>query len=182
MALVALGASRAGARVGADDRPSIRAELRSWVVAGRGRHLYLDVKPGSGRFQRLAGRVEFTSAAQRTDYTPPADVRLAGRVAKMSWGFTLRPLLGEPDNRLEAVYWLTPVQAEQLQRDRVFSATYALVGTNSNSGIARAMRDAGLTLPRRVSEGGGLLGEFPGVDLEPGPEIPAEQWGRYGIR
>ena len=45
-----------------------RAELRSFIVAGKGRHLYLliDCPPG---FDDFDGRVEYTTAAMRRDYT-----------------------------------------------------------------------------------------------------------------
>lgn len=167
-----------------DPRPRVRAELRSWVVAGRGRHLYLDLfitpAPSEGVEARPL-RVEFGSTAQRTDYRAPDDFAKAGRISRMTPGVILQPIFGEPDNRAEAEYWLTEAQVKQLTRDRVFALPYVLVGRNSNSAMARAMREAGLALPARVARGGGLLGEFPGIDLDPGPEIPQEKWAAFGI-
>lgn len=132
-------------------------------------------------FRELAGRVEYTAASQRDDYTAPVSVALAGRVARMTPGVHLRPIFGVADDRIEARYWLTAAQARELQRDRVFASPYVLVGTNSNTGLARAMKDAGLTLPDRVSQGGGVLGEFPGIDLDVGEDVPKERWASFGI-
>ncbi len=159
-----------------DPRPSTRAELRSWIVAGRGRHLYLELFLPDGPV-----RVEFGSTAQRTDYRPPPNPARAGRISRMTPGVTLRPILSEPDHRLEAEYWLTAAQVRALTRDRVFSGAYVLIGRNSNSAMARAMREAGLALPDRVARGGGLLGEFPGIDLDPGDDVPVSRWREYGL-
>lgn len=126
-------------------------------------------------------RVEFGSTAQRTDYRAPENLERAGRIARMTPGVILRPVLGEPDNRLEAEYWLSAAQVESLLRDRVFALPYHLVGRNSNSAMARAMREAGLALPAPVADGGGLLGEFPGIDLDPGPDIPRDRWVEFGV-
>lgn len=157
--------------------PTTRAELRSWVVAARGRHLYLNIfiKPDK------PVRVEFGSTAQRTDYQPPGNVARAGRIARMTPGVILQPILSTPDNRIEAEYDLTDQQVRSLLRDRVFAAPYSLLGRNSNSAMAAAMRDAGLALPQRVARGGGLLGEFPGINLTPGPDIPIERWPDFGV-
>lgn len=160
------------------------AELHSWVVAGRGRHmaLLIDCPPG---LNALDGAVEFTTAAQRLDYDPAADLSPAPRVARMSRGERLRSPFTRndpwPDERLEARWSLTPEQAACLQRDRLFSARYILLGTNSNSGMAGALLDCDLALPERVAAGAGLLGEFPGVDLDPGDEIPLERWESFGV-
>lgn len=167
-------------RGGPGARPTIRAELRSWVVAGRGRHLFLQIEapaPNGGTMPRI----EFTNASLRRDYRAPSDPALGGRVCRMNAGLPLHPVFGEADNRIEAVYWLTAHQFEELTRDRVWSAGYSLLGTNSNSGMARVLKDVGLSLPPRVRDGGGILGEFPGIDRDPGPEIQRSQWERYGI-
>lgn len=175
LAVACLGFGR-----GPDRRPSVSAELRSWVVAGWGRHLYLQVLP-SGGTGVLAERVEFTSAALRDDYRSP-DEPIAPRVARMTRGRALRPLTGVPDNRLEARYVITAAQARALQRDRLYARPYALLGPNSNSGLRRTMEDAGLSMPASAINAGGALGEFPGVELDPGPELPVEQWGRFGVK
>lgn len=161
-----------------DPRPKVRAELRSWVVAARGRHLFLEIFTGKGT---RPVRVEFGSTAQRPDYQPPRGQAAAGRVSRMTPGAILQPIMGVPDNRLEAEYWLTPSQVESLTRDRVFTARYELVGKNSNAAMARALRDAGLTLPARVARGAGLLGEFPGIDLDVGSDIARSRWPDFGV-
>jgi hypothetical protein len=43
------------------------------------------------------------------------------------------------------------------------------------------MESCGLGLPRRVLNSGGVLGEFPGIDLDPGPEVPEGEWGVFGL-
>jgi hypothetical protein len=162
-----------------DPRPTIRAELRSWIVAGRGRHLYLTIFPSTPNAK--PERIEFGSTAQRTDYRGPKDFTKAARVARMTPGVILSPILAAPDNRLEAEYWLTEVQANILRRDRVFSAPYELTARNSNAAMARALKDAGLALPTRVAQGAGLLGEFPGINLDPGKDIAPSHWSEYGV-
>ena len=64
-------------------QPNGTAELRSWIVAGRARHLYLQlICPPP--VESLSGRIEYTSAALRRDYTADADVAGPPRVARMS--------------------------------------------------------------------------------------------------
>ncbi len=157
-----------------------RAELRSWVVAGRGRHLYLEIFDGRDS-KRVLERVEFGSTAQRTDYRAPADPRRSGRVSRMTPGVILQPIFSTPDDRIEAEYFLSVAQVKMLRRDVVYSVPYELVGRNSNAAMARALRDAGLALPARVMNGAGLLGEFPGINLDVGREIDAARWGEYGV-
>lgn len=158
------------------------AELRSWIVAGRGRHMYLQIAAPEP-FGELSGRIEFTSLALRKDYNPWADTSRQPRIGRMTPGRTLGPLAfgPSPDNRLEARYAISIAQARALQRDRVFTEVYALLGANSSSGLRRTMEDAGLTLPGHVLRAGGALGEFPGVEFDPGPEIPSEDWGALGL-
>lgn len=171
----------------APGRPIVgEAELRSWVVAARGRHLYLDLvcRPP---FRNLSGRIEFTTAALRRDYVPPRSARSAGpplppRVARMSRGAHLRPPpFSEPRDRLEYRYRVTLDQARELQRDRLFSAPYELLGPNSNAAMRAVLESAGLRLPRRVLDGAGVLGEFPGIDASVGPEIPPARWAEHGL-
>lgn len=161
----------------------IRAELRSWVVAGRGRHMYLQIFAPEP-YEELSGRVEYTTVALRSDYEPWSDTSGAPRVGRMSRGRILCPLPFGPaaDNRLEATYTLTVEQARILQRDRIFDQPYVLVGTNSSSGLRRVMEEAGLRLPEHVLRGGGVFGEFPGVQLSPGEELPPERWASHGLR
>lgn len=158
------------------------AELRSWIVAGRGRHMYLQISAPEP-FGELSGRIEFTSLALRQDYNPWSDTSKQPRIGRMTPGRTLGPLgFGPaPDNRLEAKYAISVAQARALQRDRVFTEAYALLGANSSSGLRRAMEDAGLSLPDHVLRAGGALGEFPGVEFDPGPEIPTGNWGALGL-
>jgi hypothetical protein len=161
--------------------PRVRAELRSWVVAGRGRHLYLEILPvnsaGAG-----GERVEFTAAMLRRDYRYTRDRGGSPRVARMRGGPLNPPAFcGPPDNRLEATYELTPEQARCLARDRLFSTPYALLGANSNAGLRRVMSECGCALPPHVLAGGGWLGEFPGIDADVGEDVPETRWGEFGI-
>lgn len=182
-ALFAWGALRPAANVRVQrDRPVLcRAELRSWVVLGRGRHLYLEVEcppPHEG----LSGRVEFTSVMIRNDYGYTRDASGQPRVGAMRGGRVIPPpFAGPPDNRLEAVYELTLEQVRQLQRDRVFEAPYMLVGPNSNAAMRRVAEECGVTLPPRVLGGFGLLGEFPGIDADVGAEVEPSEWPRFGV-
>lgn len=178
------GCERAPAPVAADAdaaRAGCTCEIRSWVVAGRGRHMFAKIDCPKGHDQ-LDTVVEFTTAAMRRDFVPPADItKSPPRVAKMNRGVRVRPALAQPDNRLEATYQITPEQARELERDRVFRAPYVLIGRNSNSALRRALADIGLALPQRVLEGGGMLGEFPGVDLDPGDEVAPDKWADVGL-
>lgn len=179
LAVVGIGALVGGCKR-AEPPVTYRAELRSWVVAGYGRHLYLEVFDPVDSMKVLE-RVEFGSTAQRTDYRSPSDLRRAGRVSRMTPGVILHPIFSPPDNRIEAEYFLSEAQMKSLRRDRVFSVPYELIGRNSNAAMARALRDAGLALPQRVERGGGVLGEFPGIDLDVGRDIEPERWGEYGV-
>ena len=88
-----------------------------------------------------------------------------------------------PDNRVEARYKLTlGPQARCLQRDRVFNEPYMLLGADETPRVRRVMESCGLGLPARVLGGGGLLGEFPGIDRDPGAEVPERDWGRLGVQ
>lgn len=181
-----------------DDCPTCRAELRSWVVFGRGRHLLLRIDCPEP-IEHLDGVVEFTKISLRRDFVAPVEAVTQGenvvggewaevlartgpaRLGRMSRGPQLRPALGSGAERLEAVYEIDCAQAESLQRDRVWDATYELLGPNSNSGLASVMREAGLTLPAHVARGGGALGSFPGVTLDPGEDLPAHEWAIAGL-
>ncbi|MCB9842106.1 MAG: hypothetical protein H6812_02490 [Phycisphaeraceae bacterium] len=159
-----------------------RGELRSWVVAGRGRHLYLDVECPEP-YAYLSGRIEFGGASLREDYRAPEDRAYGDRVSRMTRGVRLMPPagIGFVDNRLEAVFELTLEQVACLQRDRMWSARYVLVGANSNSAMLATLGDCDCEAPARVIGGAGLFGEFPGVDAELGDEIEAGRWARYGV-
>ena len=95
------------------------AELRSWIVAGRGRHMYLEIGCPVG-FDHLDGRVEYTFASMRRDYEGAFNEGGMPRVARMTRGIILFPLPGapEPDHRLEKRYEITPKQAACLQPPR----------------------------------------------------------------
>lgn len=180
---VALTACGRGAPATPDTRGSVvvRAELRSWKVAGRARHLYLQVD-APPPYDELDGRVEFTSLALRRGYALDSDSSGQPRVGRMTIGEPLAPALGgDPGDRLEAVYTLTLEQAECVTRDRVFSAPYVLLGTNSNAGLRRTMESCGLGIPARVLQGGGMLGEFPGIETDPGEELPGAEWASFGL-
>jgi hypothetical protein len=160
-----------------------RAELHSWVVSRPhpGRHLFLEIDCPAG-YEHLNGRVEFTSAALRRDYAPAPGSNDRARVARMTRGGTLVPLIGDgTDTRLEGIYELTVAQAECLQRDRMFEAAYVLLGPNSTSGMLAALRDCGCGIPAQILRGGGWLGEFPGAELTPGAEVPPERWAGHGV-
>lgn len=118
----------------------------------------------------------------RTDYHYTRDATGRPRVGRMRGGRIGPPsIAGPPDNRLETVYELTMDQARCLQRDRVFEAEYVLVGANSNAAMRRVTSECGLILPERVRTGGGLLGEFPGIEFDVGAEIAPDEWAAHGV-
>ncbi len=162
--------------------PSCTAELRSWVVAGRARHLYLELSCPPP-FEHHSGRIEFTSAALRRDYSAAADRADLPRLARMTPGRPLAPpsFAPPPDGRLEARYRITPEQAAALQRDRVFNAAYVLLCANSNAALRRVMESCGLALPIHVTASAGITGEFPGINCDSGAELPLERWRQHGI-
>jgi len=183
---MALGAAGVGVASAPAGSPALcTAELRSWVVAGWGRPLYLQCDCPAPN-DHLSGRVEFTSASLRHDYTGPAGHRAAiglgdAPIARMSRGAHLRPLLGRPDDRLEARYRVSPATAARLQRDRLFQRPYRLLGPNSNSAMRIVLENVGLPLPDHVRGSGGTLGAFPGVWHDPGDEAPPETWDALGF-
>lgn len=140
-----------------------------------------DPNPPTAAEVQQAARIEYWRTGIRDGYAPPSDDNLADRIAKVQAGTAVRPMLGPADNRLEAAYLVTPAQARELARDRVFQSRYLLLGPNSTSALRAAFRSAGLDLPAHVVAGRGVLGEFPGVDIDPGPEIAAEGWSRVGL-
>lgn len=156
-------------------------ELRSWVVAGRGRHMYLEIDCPE-EFDHLDGVVEFGSAMQRSDWRGRWERERMPRVAKINRGVRIEPVFVEADHRLEAKYAVTLEQAAELQRDRLWkNDAYRLLGPNSTSGMRRALGDAGLVLPERVLAEGRPFASFPGAEFELGEEAPAERWGEYGL-
>jgi len=159
-----------------------RGELRSWVVAGRGRHLFLDVECPEP-YEYLSGRIEFGGASLREDYRAPVDRAFGDRVCRMTRGTRLAPPagIGYVDNRLEAVFELTVEQVACLQRDRMWSSRYVLVGANSNSAMLATLGDCDCDAPAQVVSGAGLFGEFPGVDADLGDEVEAGKWVMYGV-
>ncbi|MEM1166822.1 MAG: hypothetical protein AAGI30_11090 [Planctomycetota bacterium] len=164
------------------ERPVCRAELRSWVVALRGRHLYLDLRCAEP-FAHLSGRVEYTEARLRQGWVPQPGQTASGPLIRMSRSAHLRPppSIGTEDNRFEAEYRLTLAQARCLQADRLYTEPYRLVGTNSTSALRAAMETCGCALPEHVVASGGLLGEFPGVWADAGPEVSSQEWALYGF-
>lgn len=155
--------------------------LSSWRVAGRGRHLHLDIDCPD-EFDHLDGRVEFTSATLRSDFDAsllaPAD---RPALVRMTPGRTLASWTDDPQPRLEAEYEVDVTVAAWLQRDIAFEADYVLVGTNSNSAMRAVMQRAGLAPPDRVRNGAGILGEFPGIDRNPGGEVDPSTWREIGL-
>lgn len=181
--LLTLGLVRCApqARPAPEPEPMFRAELRSWIVAGRGRHMYLLIEPPPGVPGRPR-RIEFTTLLMRDDYRFSRDASGAPRVGMMRGGIVAPPAFaGPPDNRLEAVYELTRRQVECLLRDRVFETPYVLLTTNSNAAMRRACEECGVTLPPRVRDGKGLLGEFPGIEYDVGAELPTDQRPSFGL-
>lgn len=176
------GSSQAhAATADALDQPNVRVELRSWVVAGHGRHLFAEII-APPPWEHLSTVVEFWSAAQRDGYTlGDEESARAWRIAKVQRGMRARPPFIEADNRLEAVYTISPRAAMELQRDRMFTNRYLLLGPNSTSGLRAAFLAAGIDFPAHVLLGSGVLGEFPGVDLDPGEEIPPIRWADFGL-
>lgn len=158
------------------------AELRSWIVAGQGRHLYLQIEAPPPH-EHLSGRVEFTSAILRRDYALDRDPARMPRVARFRGPGHLGPppFAPEPDHRLEATYTISIDQARCLQQDRVFEEAYVLVGANSNAGLRRTMESCGVPLPPGVIRSGGILGAFPGIDVDPGAEVEPARWPSFGI-
>lgn len=179
LAFAALGVAVHGDSSSA--RRVCEAELRSWIVAGRGRHLYLEIRCPPPH-QRWSGRVEFTQVNLRRDYDLKRALAQAPRVGRMSRGMRLAsPLGGQPGDRLEYRYRLTAEQARALQRDRLWMSEYRLLGSNSNRAMRAVLEEAGLRLPSRVLQGGGVLGEFPGIGAALGDEVPPRQWPAFGL-
>lgn len=182
VALLALAGAAPDKAAEPDPPAACDCELRSWVVAGRGRHLLLEIDCPPA-LDDLDGVVEFTSAALRDDYDPALDASGAPRIARMTQGVRLEPFLArdQVDERIEARWSVSPQAAACLQRDRLFAAQYILLGPNSNSAMASALASCGLALPDAVVSGAGILGEFPGIDLNPGDELPAHRWRDFGV-
>ncbi len=157
-----------------------RAKLRSFIVAGKGRHLYLLIDCPD-EYDQYDGRVEYTTASMRSDYVAPNDRTGAARVAKMSAGRPLYPIIENADDRMEAEFEITLDQAICLQQDRVFSERYVLLGTNSSSGLRFTLEDCGCELPSRIVNSGGMLGDFPGIDKDPGRVLDRSLWPAFGI-
>ena len=182
--LVATRARPAPTPASPADTTSCDLQLRSWIVAAQGRHLYLecDCPPP---FDNLSGRVEFTSASLRSDYDPAAAAALIAadhawtpRIARMSRDAHLGPppFITDPHDRLEQTYRVPASAVAILQEDRLFTLPYFLLGPNSNSAIRAVMEAAGIPLPQRVLASGGMLGDFPGIAQSPGPILPPDQW------
>ncbi|GAB4555945.1 MAG: hypothetical protein Tsb0013_18760 [Phycisphaerales bacterium] len=156
-------------------------ELGSWVVAGRGRHLHLDIDCPE-EFDHLDGRIEYTSAALRYEFDPA----LLGegelpRLVRMTPGGRLYSPIAEPEPRTEATYRVEVATAAWMQRDIAFTAPYVLLGSNSNSAMRAMLQTAGLEVPASVLAGTGFFGEFPGIDQSPGEELPVDQWPAIGL-
>lgn len=185
-ALLALLAGLAGLLAVAGPRPACvlcRVELRSWVVSRPhpGRHLYLMIECPPG-YEHLNGRVEYTSAALRWDFRPVGDPAFGPRVARMSRGAILEPFFGDVNaTRLEGLYIVTLEQAKCLQRDRMFSRQYDLLGPNSTSGLLAVLKDCGCPVPEHIARSTGWLSEFPGAEMPPGSELDATLWSTYGV-
>ncbi len=168
-------------------RPSARVscscEVRSWIVAMGRRHLYIDVRCPEP-YAHLSGRVEFTESRLRYDYDVPGPMERRNRLAKMARGSALRPPPFVTDMRDRAegpAFAITPAQAACLQTDRMYRAAYNLMGPNSNSALRAVAEGCGCSLPARVLQLGGFMGEFPGVEMSPGPELDSIEWAMFGL-
>lgn len=163
----------------ADAGPVCSCELRSWVVAGRGRHVLLDIDCPPP-FERLTGVVEFANTAFREDFDWTVDSHGMPRVARMTPGVRVRPIFPGAPERVEAKFEISAETAECLQRDRVFELGYFLLGPNSNSAMRAVCEGCGVNIPEHILISGGPLGDFPGVERAPGSELPADQWQGVG--
>lgn len=180
--LLVLAVTASCAAVAAEpERRVCSAELRSWVVALRGRHLYLQIDCPPA-FDHLDGRVEYTEARLRPGWVRQPAQSVSGPLVRMSRaGRIAPPAFGVEDNRFEASYRISIRQAECLQRDRLYDEPYRLLASNSTSGLRAAMASCGCEMPEHVRRGGGALGEFPGVEASAGAEVPPQDWSGYGF-
>lgn len=148
------------------------------------RHLYIDIRCPKP-LEHLSGRVEFTEARLRRDYVTPDLPERRNRLARMGRGSILRPppFITDMRDRPEgAPIRITADQARCLQRDRVWRAQYVLLGPNSNTGLRAAAQECNCPLPAHLTSAvGGFLGEFPGINLTPGPELPVAEWAIFGL-
>ena len=156
------------------------AELRSWVVAGWSRHLYLDIFCPSSH-AHLNGRIEFSTALLRPGYDPDQNTTLdAPPLIRMGRQSALAPppFAPPPDHRLEHTYPLTTTEARCLQLDRLYSTPYILTEANSNAAINAALNECGLELPPHINtpQATQPLGTFPGALAATGPAAPPERW------
>ncbi|MEM9083299.1 MAG: hypothetical protein AAGB34_06860 [Planctomycetota bacterium] len=161
--------------------PPCTAELRSWVVAGRGRHLYLDLDCPEP-ITELSGRVEYTESRLRRGYVPPSDPQKVNRLVRLDRASILRPPIERlAQDRLEQRFELSAKQALFLQRDRLFLVRYQLLGPNSNSAMRSVLEAAGIQLNPKMIASGGPLGSFPGIQLPAGEEVPPSRWAEFGF-
>lgn len=172
--------------------PLCTCHLKSWIVIGEARHLFIEIETPP-EYAHLAGRVEFTNTTLRADYLHPEDrprwrrsaAALApGLIGKMSRGHHLGPILRPPDGdigeRTEATWPITPAQALILQRDRVWNASYILLGPNSNTAARAALESIDLELPESlIAEA--REGRFPGLLMSLDEALPSEDWARHGL-
>lgn len=159
----------------------VHAELRSWIVAGHARHLFLDLS--SPREPSVIGRIEYSTVMHRADYRYTLDSTGVPRIGRVQGGVLSPPpgIAPPPDNRVEASYDITLEEARALQRDRVFAKPYVLLGANSNAALRRVMERCGMVLPAHVVNSSGVFGEFPGIDADPGEELPQSRWEGFGV-
>lgn len=145
------------------ERCLVEAELRSWIVAGWGRHLRLDVGPGCGQGpasieytdgQPFLGRPSIVSFV-----TEVPEARIRDGRAELA------------DTRLEARYRLGEQARECVRRGREYPNRYRLFGPNSSSGLRATLSACQLPLPRHVPGQGGALESFPGIDHAVGTPI-----------
>lgn len=155
---------------------TIPAELHSWVVAGNGRHMRLDVDGGCGL---KAFSVEFADAS--------ASINRSGVLGfgEVDATHRIRPAGSGPvRERVEARYQLTTAQAERVSHFRVYDHPYRLTGPNSSSALRAAMEASDIPLPPHIPGHGGVLSSFPGVDSDPGRLVidgPVESFGLFPL-
>ncbi|TVQ77403.1 MAG: hypothetical protein EA380_07395, partial [Phycisphaeraceae bacterium] len=148
-------------------------------------------------YEHLNTRIEYTKITLRTDHRQPATSYRAliddaenpqnthraeaGNIARMTPGRRLWPIIQNERDRLEATYRIPLTTAKSLQRDRVFTVEYALLGPNSNSGIRKVMQEHDLRLPPRILAAEGAFAEYPGITMDPGDDLDPADWHAVGL-
>jgi predicted small secreted protein len=148
--------------VGRSQSCRVDAELKSWIVAGWGRHLRLDLEGGCG------------TPAQSLEFTNTQDYGLGPgitSVLSVDPGTRISNRHRFPGERSEGRYRFDRRTVACVTAPRNYEGPYRLFGPNSSSGLHAAMAECGIPLPSHVPGSGGALESFPGVDHDPGPQL-----------